>query len=41
LNDQPYREKMLGNYGELFKKIGKPGASARTAELIWRYASKK
>jgi lipid-A-disaccharide synthase len=41
LNDGSYRAKMLENYKELFKKVGKPGASARTADLIWQYASKK
>jgi lipid-A-disaccharide synthase len=41
LDDSLYRESMLNNYGELDKLMGKPGASARTAELIWQYATKK
>jgi lipid-A-disaccharide synthase len=41
VNDKPYRTQMLENYNELDKKMGDPGASARTAELIVRYASKK
>lgn len=40
LNDKSYREAMLANYNELDAKMGQPGASAKTAELIMRYASK-
>ncbi|HZX59754.1 MAG TPA: lipid-A-disaccharide synthase [Mucilaginibacter sp.] len=41
LNNKPYFDKILANYQQLFKRMGKPGASARTAELIVKYASKK
>ena len=41
LNNKTYFDKILANYQELFKRMGKPGASARTAELIVKYASKK
>ncbi|HJP63915.1 MAG TPA: lipid-A-disaccharide synthase [Mucilaginibacter sp.] len=37
----PDRTKMLNDYQKLHEKMGKPGASARTAELIIKYASKK
>lgn len=40
LNDKPYREKMLDNYRKLSERVGKPGASVRTASLIWQYAQK-
>jgi lipid-A-disaccharide synthase len=39
-DDQNYRAKMLDNYKKLHEKMGKPGASAKTAELIVKYASK-
>jgi len=35
------RQLMMTNYKALYEKMGKPGASARTAELIIKYASKK
>ncbi len=41
LNDKIYREKMLDNYKELHVRMGKPGASEKTAGLIIQYASKK
>jgi len=39
LNDKTYRENMLANYDKLDGKMGKPGASAKTAGLIIKYAS--
>ncbi|WPU93740.1 lipid-A-disaccharide synthase [Mucilaginibacter sabulilitoris] len=41
VNDITYRENMLYNYDELDKRMGQPGASARTAELIIKYAQNK
>ncbi|MBS1525440.1 MAG: lipid-A-disaccharide synthase [Bacteroidetes bacterium] len=41
INDDSYRTQMLDNYRALHEKMGKPGASARTADLILKYASKK
>ncbi|OIQ66967.1 lipid-A-disaccharide synthase [mine drainage metagenome] len=41
LNNKAYRQKMLNNFDSLDEKMGKPGASARTASLIIKYASKK
>jgi lipid-A-disaccharide synthase len=41
LNDKTYRENMLANYDLLDERMGKPGASAKTAGLIIKYASKK
>jgi lipid-A-disaccharide synthase len=41
LNNKAYRQKMLDNYDELDKRMGQPGASARTAALIIKYTSKK
>jgi lipid-A-disaccharide synthase len=41
LNDENYRGKMLDNYNELDKKMGQPGASAKTAELIIKYTQNK
>jgi len=41
LNNNSYRQKMLADYDLLDEKMGKPGASAKTAELIIKYASKK
>jgi len=40
-NDKTYREQMLENYKKLDERMGKPGASAKTAALIIKYASKK
>lgn len=34
IHDKTYRETMLQNYDEMIRILGKPGASARTAELI-------
>lgn len=39
--DSAYRENMLLNYDELDDRMGQPGASAKTAALILKYASKK
>jgi lipid-A-disaccharide synthase len=41
LNDENYRAKMLNNYNDLDKRMGQPGASAKTAELIIKYAQNK
>ena len=41
LNNKTYRDNMLADYDKLDIKMGKPGASAKTAELIIKYASKK
>jgi lipid-A-disaccharide synthase len=41
LNNKDYRAKMLQDYNELDKRMGKPGASTKAAELIVKYASKK
>ncbi|HEY8784207.1 MAG TPA: lipid-A-disaccharide synthase [Mucilaginibacter sp.] len=41
LNNISYRQNMLNNYDKLDEKMGEPGASAKTAELIIKYASKK
>ena len=41
VNNNTYRQKMLANYDELDVRMGKPGASAKTAALIVKYASKK
>ncbi|HAL83639.1 MAG TPA: lipid-A-disaccharide synthase [Mucilaginibacter sp.] len=41
LNNKSYRKEMLDNYDKLDVKMGKPGASAKTAELIIKYTSKK
>jgi lipid-A-disaccharide synthase len=41
LNDKTYRQKMLADYDMLDEKMGTPGASAKTAALIIKYASKK
>ncbi len=40
LHDQNYRQKMLDNYAVLNEKMGKPGASAKTAELMIGYLQK-
>jgi lipid-A-disaccharide synthase len=39
--DSAYRENMLLSYDELDNRMGQPGASAKTAALIIKYASKK
>ncbi len=41
LNDKSYRDNMLENYDNLDERMGKPGASAKTAGLIIKYATKK
>jgi lipid-A-disaccharide synthase len=41
LNNKRYRRKMLADYDQLDEKMGKPGASAKTAGLIIKYALKK
>ncbi|MGZ3836806.1 MAG: lipid-A-disaccharide synthase, partial [Mucilaginibacter sp.] len=41
LNDKEYRAEMLANYKELHDKMGKPGASEKTAGLIVRYTTQK
>ncbi|TWR24490.1 lipid-A-disaccharide synthase [Mucilaginibacter achroorhodeus] len=41
LNDNTYRTEMLRNYDLLDERMGLPGASAKTASLILKYASKK
>ncbi len=41
LNNKTYRQNMLANYDKLDEKMGKPGASAKTAGLIIKYTSKK
>jgi lipid-A-disaccharide synthase len=41
VNKHAYRQKMLTAYDELDVRMGKPGASAKTAALIVKYASKK
>ena len=41
LNDRTYRYCMLNNYNTLHKKMGKPGASEKTAALIVQYIAKK
>ncbi|MGN6395901.1 MAG: lipid-A-disaccharide synthase [Mucilaginibacter sp.] len=38
LNNNAYRQKMLDNYDKLDKRMGEPGASAKAAELIIKYA---
>jgi lipid-A-disaccharide synthase len=40
-NDEIYRENMLTNYDKLDERMGKPGASAKTAGLIIKYATKQ
>jgi lipid-A-disaccharide synthase len=40
INDKTYRENMLANYDRLDERMGQPGASAKTAALIVKYASK-
>jgi lipid-A-disaccharide synthase len=41
VNNADYRTAMLDNYDRLDERMGKPGASAKAAELIIKYASKK
>ncbi len=41
VNNKTYRNKMLENYKKLHDKMGKPGASEKTAGLIIRYATQK
>lgn len=41
INNPTYRQQMLDNYDELDKRMGQPGASGRTAELIIKYSTKK
>jgi len=41
LNDKAYRQKILHDYDLLDKKMGEPGASARTANLIMKYTRAK
>lgn len=36
LHDAAYRQQMLGGYDEIIRLLGKPGASQRTAELIYQ-----
>ncbi|MDN5285713.1 MAG: Lipid-A-disaccharide synthase [Mucilaginibacter sp.] len=41
VNDKTYRENMLDNYDQLDERMGKPGASAKAAALIIKYALKQ
>jgi lipid-A-disaccharide synthase len=41
VNNKTYRDTMLHNYDELDIRMGHPGASAKTAALIIKYAAKK
>lgn len=41
INDAAYRQTMLSNYDELDIRMGKPGASAKTAELIVKYTKQR
>jgi lipid-A-disaccharide synthase len=41
LNNKSYRAKMLADYDELDEKMGRPGASAKAAELIIKYTIKR
>jgi len=41
VNNADYRSAMLSNYRQLDERMGEPGASAKTADLIIRYATKK
>lgn len=36
LNDAPYRDRMIAGLNALREKLGGPGASARTADLLWK-----
>jgi lipid-A-disaccharide synthase len=37
LYDETYRQQILSGYDELIKKLGQPGASQRTATMIYNY----
>ncbi|WP_183567020.1 lipid-A-disaccharide synthase [Mucilaginibacter sp. SP1R1] len=41
INNRIYREDMLKGYDELDERMGQPGASAKTAALIVKYATNK
>ena len=41
LHNEAYRQKMLDNYDALDERMGQPGASAKTAALIIKYAKKR
>ena len=41
INNKDYRSTMLSNYTQLDERMGQPGASAKTADLILKYALKK
>jgi lipid-A-disaccharide synthase len=41
LNNKNYRDTMLDNYDKLDQRMGKPGASGKTAALIIKYMTKK
>ncbi|MDH6358987.1 lipid-A-disaccharide synthase [Parabacteroides sp. PF5-9] len=41
LNDTAYRNQMLAGYDEVIQVLGEPGASQRTAELIYSYLFKE
>ena len=36
LTDATYRDRMIGDLGALREQLGGPGASARTADLLWK-----
>lgn len=36
LNDHPHRDRMIAELRTLREKLGGPGASTRTAELVWK-----
>ena len=36
LNDASYRDRMIAGLNALREKLGGPGASARTADLLWK-----
>jgi lipid-A-disaccharide synthase len=36
LNDGPYRERMLADFSALRNVLGGPGASAYTADQVWK-----
>lgn len=41
INNSNYRQQMLKDYNELDERMGKPGASEKTAQLIVKYATKR
>jgi lipid-A-disaccharide synthase len=41
MQDKAYRNTMLNNYEQLDDRMGKPGASAKTAALIVKYITKQ